>query len=212
MTQLLQTVPRAALRGVASGVLFMAFFGTLWATIGVGGMHGWGAPWLFVASLLVGVALLGGGGALWQGSGRLHDPDPNADNGGQRNEGPWFGVIFGVEGVAIAVASVACNATGHSELFFPIMALIVGIHFFPLAWLFQHPPHYLTGALLCLLAVVALVIVPVTVTLGARDVLARAVVVGFGCALILWGTGLVLWMQGRQLLRDARLVPAIPHT
>jgi hypothetical protein len=35
-------IPRAAVRGVASGVLFMAFFGTLWASIGVGGLQGWG--------------------------------------------------------------------------------------------------------------------------------------------------------------------------
>jgi hypothetical protein len=30
-------IPRAAVRGIASGILFMAFFGTLWATIGLGG-------------------------------------------------------------------------------------------------------------------------------------------------------------------------------
>jgi hypothetical protein len=54
------TIPGAAVRGVASGVLFMAFFGTLWASIG-----------------------------------------------------------------------------NRFDLFFPIMALIVGVHFFPLAALFQ---------------------------------------------------------------------------
>jgi hypothetical protein len=33
-----QALPRAAMRGIASGVLFMAFFGTLWSLIGVGGL------------------------------------------------------------------------------------------------------------------------------------------------------------------------------
>lgn len=35
------TIPRAAVRGTASGVIFMAFFGTLWAGIGIRGMQGW---------------------------------------------------------------------------------------------------------------------------------------------------------------------------
>jgi hypothetical protein len=34
------TIPRAAVRGTASGVIFMAFFGTLWAGVGIRGMQG----------------------------------------------------------------------------------------------------------------------------------------------------------------------------
>ena len=37
MAQVPQGIPRAAMRDIASGVLFMAFFGTLWPLIGVGG-------------------------------------------------------------------------------------------------------------------------------------------------------------------------------
>jgi hypothetical protein len=59
MSQTSSTIPRAAVRGVASGVLFMAFFGTLWAGIGIGGLQGWGGPWLSIAVLLVGLGLLG---------------------------------------------------------------------------------------------------------------------------------------------------------
>ena len=51
-------IPRAAVQGTATGVLFMAFFGTLWAGIGVGGLEGWGFAWLLTLSLLIGVALL----------------------------------------------------------------------------------------------------------------------------------------------------------
>lgn len=53
----------AALLGVASGVLFMAIFGTLWATTGIAGLRGWGTPWLGVAAVVVGALLFSGG--LW---------------------------------------------------------------------------------------------------------------------------------------------------
>jgi hypothetical protein len=83
------------------------------------------------------------------------------------------------------------------------MAIIVGIHFFPLAPLFQVRSHYLTGALLCLVAIVTLLVVPTRVTVGNREIIAWWVVVGFGCALILWVTGLALWLQGQHLLHLA---------
>jgi hypothetical protein len=83
------------------------------------------------------------------------------------------------------------------------MALIVGIHFFPLAWLFRFGAHYVTGALLCLVGLAALLVVPVTATLGGREIMARALVAGGGCAAILWGTGLLLWARGARALRDA---------
>lgn len=68
MTQTSQGIPRAAMRGIASGIIFMAFFGTLWSLIGVGGLQGWGSPWLLIVALLIGVALLGGGVTLWHGA------------------------------------------------------------------------------------------------------------------------------------------------
>lgn len=42
--------------------------------------------------------------------------------------------------------------------------------------------------------------VPGTVTLGGHQINAFMSVVGFGSALILWGTGLAIWLMGRRLL------------
>jgi hypothetical protein len=43
----------------------MAFVGALWASIGTGGLQGWGGPWLSIVVVLVGLTLLGGGISLW---------------------------------------------------------------------------------------------------------------------------------------------------
>jgi hypothetical protein len=80
------------------------------------------------------------------------------------------------------------------------MALIVGVHFFPLAALFQVKTHYLVGALLCLLAIITLLVVPESIKLGGQQITAQWVVLGFGAALILWGVGLSLWLLGKRLL------------
>jgi hypothetical protein len=75
--------------------------------------------------------------------------------------------------------------------------------YLPLASLFRVRVHYLTGALLCLLAIVTLLLVPARVTVGNREIIAWWSIVGFGAALILWGTGWGLWLQGLGLLRVA---------
>jgi hypothetical protein len=67
------------------------------------------------------------------GSRRLADRVDEADAHHWRDTGRWFGIVFALEGVSIAIASVICNTTGHFDLLFPVMAIIVGVHFFPLA-------------------------------------------------------------------------------
>jgi hypothetical protein len=46
-----RTIPGAAVRGTASGVFFMALFGTLWAYTGFKGLQDWGVPLLLVAAV-----------------------------------------------------------------------------------------------------------------------------------------------------------------
>ncbi|MGN7381284.1 Uncharacterised protein [Chlamydia abortus] len=63
----------SAVRGMASGVFFMAFFGTLWACTGIMGLQGWGAPLLLVASVAVCIALFISGGSLLSASRKIKD-------------------------------------------------------------------------------------------------------------------------------------------
>jgi hypothetical protein len=204
MAQTSLMIPKHALRGVASGVLFMAFFGTLWAGIGIGGLQGWGEPWLSIVVLLVGLGLLIGGIALLIASRHLPNQGAEADAQGDRRTGIWYGIIFATEGLLIGAASVICNAINRFDLFFPIMAIIVGVHFLPLAALFQVKAYYLVGALLCILALLTFT-VPEHINLGGQQIIAQWVVLGFGTALILWAVGLGLGLLGKRLLSLSRL-------
>lgn len=193
-------ISRAAVSGTASGVFFMAFFGALWAGIGIGGLQARSYPWLAAVDILIGVALLAGGICLLAASRRLKAPVTEADARRGKRIGIWFGIVFTTEGVLIGAASAICNSIGRFDLFFPVMAIIVGAHFLPLAPLFQFKTHYVTGTLLCLLAIVTLLAVPEKGSWGGDEIVLWWVVVGFGSAVILWATGLSLVIYGKKLL------------
>ncbi|WP_336637815.1 DUF7010 family protein [Lysinibacillus fusiformis] len=200
MTQTSRAIPSAAVRGTASGVFFMAFFGTLWAYTGIMGLHGWGVPLLLVTAVAIGIALFIGGFSLIRASRELTNQVSKTDLRQGKRTSFWFNIIFAAEGLAIAITIAVCNATRHPELIPVVIALIVGVHFFPLAPLFQVRLYYFTGTLLCLLAIMTWLCVPTKVTLGEHQINTFMSVVGFGSALILWGTGLAIWLLGRRLL------------
>lgn len=194
------TIPRAAVRGTASGVIFMAFFGTLWAGIGIRGMQGRGFLVLILLSLLIGVILFISAIVLIKNSSQLTNEVIKKNGDRWRKKNRWFGIIFSLEGLLIAIAAFICIFTNHLNLFVPVMALIVGAHFFPLASLFQVPIYYITGTLLCLLATIVMLTFPVKIIISDHQIMAWWVSVGFGSALILWGTGVIVCLRGfRQL-------------
>ncbi|NRD80184.1 hypothetical protein HPT25_22895 [Bacillus sp. BRMEA1] len=194
-------IPRSAVSGAASGVIFLAFFGTLWAGIGIRGLHGWGFLWLLIISLLIGVVMLIGGIVLIIKSKRLSNEMGEGDSNRWKRKNMWFGINFGLEGLLIGVASVICRSTNHLDLFVPVMALIVGVHFYPLAHLFHVKIYYFTGSLLCLLSTITLLTLPVRVTWENNQIMVWWITVGFGSALILWGTGVTVWQVGYKLLK-----------
>lgn len=196
-------VPRAAIRGTASGVFFMAFFGTLWAGIGIRGLQGWGGLWLLILSLLIVVILFIGGIVLIMKSKRLSNEMREGDSHRWKRKNRWFGIIFGLEGVLIAAEAAICRSTNHLDLFVPMMALIVGAHFFPLAYLFQVKIYYITGSLLCLISVITLLTLPVIVTWGNYQIMVWWTSIGFGSAMVLWGSGVAVWLTGYRLLNRA---------
>src|SRR5699024_10779879 len=155
MAQTIKMISRADVRGTAVGVLFMAFFGTMWAYAGIMGLQGSGSPWLLVASLIIGTLLFIGACQLIFASREIPNQVPNADARYNKNIGICFNIIFIAEVLIIVISIAVCNIIGYTELIPLVIAIIVGIHFLPLAYLFQVRIYYFTGALLCLLPIYA---------------------------------------------------------
>ncbi|WP_305159573.1 DUF7010 family protein [Peribacillus simplex] len=181
---------KEAVRGSGIGVIFMAVFGTLWAGTGVMGLQGWGFPYVELTGIFVGIIMVIGGISLIHASQKMSNQV--SENGARRLKriGLLFNMVFIAEGLLIGIAIAICNLINQTDLIPGVIATIVGIHFLPLASLFQIKIYYATGVLLCLLALITLLIVPDTVMFGEHQILAPLSLLGFRCALILWALDL----------------------
>ena len=72
----------------------------------------------------------------------------------KREIGRHFYTILGLEVAAILVAVVVLTAIHYADFILPGIALIVGVHFFPLAALFRTPVYYGTGLMGCAIGLV----------------------------------------------------------
>jgi hypothetical protein len=193
---------RNFLRGLAIGALVLTFFGAGWAvapavllTTSSGA-----TAFALVVVALGAIALVVGCLALLRDAQRIPvDTSPEGLARGRamgRRLGIGFGVVFGSEALLIALASIILSANGLEDFIVPVVALIVGLHFLPLAWLFDVWSYYVTGALISLVAVITMLVIPRAATANGAPL--WVIVPATGSAIILWLTALVALLLGRQ--------------
>lgn len=113
--------------------------------------------------------------------------------------GKQFGIIFTLEGIAIGVGSGLLAVLNRPNLILPWVAIIVALHFFPLARLLRLPMDYLVGTAI-LIAVLATAPLPLTT---------RQTVLPLITALLLWLAGLTrLTLARRSQMQPAELTGA----
>jgi hypothetical protein len=102
--------------------------------------------------------------------------------------GREYGVIVALEAVGIVMAVRILEHFSLSQFLLPVIGFIVGLHFIGL-WKATDLSLFLwiAGAL-CIVCVVAVFLPDLTENGGIN---VRRVVAGLGCALVLWGAGLV---------------------
>jgi hypothetical protein len=93
--------------------------------------------------------------------------------------GGLIGVASGFEGFGIFLAVNILNNTGHAQFLAPVVAIVVGLHFFPIAYWLPMPRYYLSAVSLCLLGIAGFWI-------GNEE--ARILFISLGAASILWLT------------------------
>ncbi|MET8308177.1 hypothetical protein [Micromonospora sp. NPDC005173] len=157
-------------RDAAATAFVFGFFASSW--------FGWAQeappkPWrpaLIAGSVLSLLTAAAGGLLAWShwSDGTAFDADTSRT----------FGIVVGIEFGAAAVGAGLLALLGRRELTAPWVALVVGVHLFPVAVLMDYPLIHVVAALVTLIAVAA---IPV-----AR---ARAVAVS---AVVGLGTGVVL--------------------
>jgi hypothetical protein len=181
-------LPRQAVQGMASGIFFMTFFGAIWGFISAAFMTGIVQIVAFILVALVTLAFLVVGVMLMRYARSLPKASSPEDTAIGKRISLWFGIIFGLEFVLIALASTLLSIFDADIFTSAVTALIVGLHFLPLARLFRVPAYYITGTLLSVLALVAIVALVLGLQIGGPSPYNWSLFVGIGTTLVLWLT------------------------
>jgi len=193
--------PRPAVPGIASGIFFMAFFGAYWGFTSAFYMS---SPFQFIAFLVVGLVtlvLFAIGGIFLKYALSLPETLSQEDEAESKRIWVWFGIIFGIEFLLIAISSTLLSTFQRDVFIAPAIALIVGIHFFPLARLFRVPVFSMTGELLSVLALVALIALLLGLPIAGSSPYNWSLFVGIGTTLILWLTAVYITQFGFRVMR-----------
>lgn len=157
----------------------------------------------FVVVAIIAVALLLGSYMLGRAATSIPvDMSPEGRARGNaigKRLGTSFGVIFGSEALFIAIASSILGSVQQDAFIVPVIVLIVGAHFLPLAPVFNVRLYYVTGTLLILASVITLLAIPKSQTV--HDVALSIVVPATCSALILWATAVAILTMGRRIVR-----------
>jgi hypothetical protein len=157
-------------------LLVLTTFATAWAWAAL--QLSGAAPALILLPISLSLALIVSG---WRGSGMVPSRGQHV--------GKVVALWSTIEVVAILVTANLVQYLHRDDLMFPLVAVIVGLHFFPLARSIPVRLYHGTGAGFVVAGLVGLL-------LPAAE---RPVAVGLGAALILWATALVVVLRVRPL-------------
>ena len=113
----------------------------------------------------------------------------------------YIGAVM-FEIVAYIVGYNILVALHRQDLVVPLLAFVVGIHFFGLIPVFQTTRYVVAASVFCLAAVIA-VFLPYTTLLAGYTVGLRNLFVGVVCGLYMWYAALRLLTQGRRWIQEA---------
>ncbi len=177
----------AHIRGIAFGAAILTLFGLAWC---LASLLNWPSHphWTIVLALGIAASLIAASAFRIVCPGGATAPDATRAAADGRRAGILFGIIFTLEGAFIALAAVLLSRHQLTDWIPVAAALIVGVHFLPLAHVFRVPLYYATGVLSILAAVVCFAI---------RDPASRVFWLGLSMAAILWLSASAALLQTR---------------
>lgn len=158
------------------GIWVLTIFAAIWGAAGI--VVGHGPVWLAVVPVAISVALL-----LWASRQPVGTGNPVEGD----HVGRAIGIATAIEGVAMFLAANILINLHMPTLLMPVFAIIVGLHFLPLARWIPVPLYYRTGGALIAVGLAASFLPPEH----------RAIATGIAAALVLWASGILLIRRGR---------------
>lgn len=191
----IKKMAREVVTGSGTGLVLMSVFTIAWAVLANYGFQGRDHH-IVLFAFIIAVLIYASQAVFIYRNANLFEPASEEEKLEKKEKGKWFGIIFALEGVFIPVAINVVTWLGHPELGLPAMALVVGLHFFPLAWVFERKIDYLLGSWATIVAL--------TTAYYAYQHLWNdytiAAVIGTGMALTTSGYAIYMATYGRSLI------------
>ena len=191
-------ITRERVSGTATGLVLMTIFTLAWAIIADIGLQGRDHHLVLIGFGIITTLFVMAALGLYS---RLRDfakMEGEAAIAEERKRGKWFGIVFGAEGLGILIAINIVTNIGHPELVIPSIALIVGLHFYPMAWIFKRTvDHYLASW--STLVAISGIIFSLCKTFDQHGIFAF---VGIGTAMATFGYGIYMLFYGLRLIKE----------
>jgi hypothetical protein len=147
------------------GAIIVAFFAILWVAAGASQLD---RRWF---TMLLGLAFVISGEIIFAAT-RIPFGRHSAGFNGK-----IYSIFVVLEFIAIFIAVVFLNRTGRTEYLMPVIAFIVGAHFFGMVPALRSNDFWWVGGVMCALPLAMMSILPQKIWTP---------VIGIGCAVILW--------------------------
>jgi hypothetical protein len=168
----------------AAGSLILALFGTVWIFLSVVALN---VFWLWeVVVLLAAVLVVTPAAINFVRARRITAQSEHSV--ASKHKGRLVLLINAIQWILIAVAAWQLNRTNQTLWIVPVIAVIVALHFVPLAWVLEFPPYYTLAASTLILVI------------AARYFLSAYTADG----VIALGTGFFLWLSSIGIFSRAR--------
>ena len=159
MTAHSANIPRITIQSIGGSLLLMALFTMMWTGIAQGGLAGRDHYLVLIFFASLSATFVCYGIKLFITARRFPKFTTAADKAMAKAILRRYGIIFGAEFTAIPVVAGLLFMTGYQQFVLPAMALIIGLHFYPMAKVFNRTIDYYiaTWTILCALVSIWLV-------------------------------------------------------
>lgn len=186
--------------GLAGGSLWLIFVGVGFADSSLAAIQSPLATSALVLVSAAALALSAFGVHLIRTAWRLpHGPVDDLSRRRRRRIGRQFGMVLAAE--ALGCAAVSLLFSHHWKLIPALSLVIVGLHFLPLARIFEVPRYYITGTLFCIIPIATLLTISSPAHIG--HAISWIAIPAIACGLAALATGVAGLAEVQRFLDDS---------
>ena len=194
-----RSVPRIVIQSIGGGLLLMALFTLMWNGIAENGFNGRDHYILTLVFSIFSLLFIGYGIYLFTIAKKFPKEMNDADRNLGKKSGKSYGIIFGLEGVLIAATVLLLLKFNMETYIVPAIALIVGLHFYPMAKVFNRNIDYYVATFTCIVAFIGFYMV--SRSFDQKNIHA---LVGTGVALATSFYGFYMILTGQKYIEDKK--------